>query len=112
MHAFFNRWQRKCVGRMLTFLLGVVTAVTVCWLLVQLVHAIAFLQPVLIPLAIAGVLSFLLEPLVRLLCANTHRSPTVVDDPEGELRGMWDEIDGAERPDGATPTAPGVPGAV
>ncbi|HKH06752.1 MAG TPA: carboxylesterase/lipase family protein [Acidimicrobiales bacterium] len=40
------------------------------------------------------------------------RSPTNVDDPDGELRRLWDEIDGSERPDGATPAAPGVPGAV
>ncbi len=78
MNAFFDRWQRKNVGRMLTFLLGVVTAVVAVWLLVQLVHAVAFLQPVLIPLAIAAVLAFLLEPVVRVLCAKTRLSRTVI----------------------------------
>ena len=46
----------------------------------------------------------------RRATAVLDRSPAVVDDPEGELRRMWDEIDGDERPDGATPTAPGGPG--
>ncbi len=78
MQDFFDGWQRKLIGRMLTFLLSVFTAGVVLYLLVQLVHAIAFLQPVLIPLAIATILAFLLEPVVRVLCARTHRSRTKV----------------------------------
>ncbi len=78
MQAFFNHWQRKYIGRMLTFLLGVLTAAVGLYLLAQLVRAIAFLQPVLIPLAIAAVLAFLLEPVVRVLCAKTHFSRTVI----------------------------------
>lgn len=78
MQEFFDGWQRKLIGRMLTFLLSVFTAGVVLYLLVQIVHAIAFLQPVLIPLAMATILAFLLEPVVRVLCARTHRSRTVV----------------------------------
>jgi para-nitrobenzyl esterase len=47
----------------------------------------------------------------RRATAVLDRSPTIEDDPEGQLRLLWDEIDGGERPDGATPTAPGAPGA-
>lgn len=63
---------------MLTFLVGVLTAAVAVWLLALLVKAISFLQPVLIPLAIAAVLAFLLEPVVRVLCARTRFSRTVV----------------------------------
>ena len=78
MNAFFNRWQRLYIGRMLIFLLAVATIAVLYWALVMLAHAISFLQPVLIPLAIASVIAFLLEPLVRVLCARTRFSRTVV----------------------------------
>lgn len=63
---------------MLTFLLGVLTAAVAVWLLALLGQAVSFLQPVLIPLAIAAVIAFLLEPIVRILCARTRFSRTVV----------------------------------
>lgn len=63
---------------MLTFLLGVLTAAVSVWMLALLVRTVSFLQPVLIPLAIAAVLAFLLEPVVRVICARTRFSRTVV----------------------------------
>ncbi len=78
MRAFFNHWQRLAIGRMLTFLLLVVTGVVVCWLLKEFAQAVAFLQPVLIPLAVAAVIAFLVEPVVRVLCAKTQWSRSTV----------------------------------
>ena len=78
MHEFFRRWQRLSIGRMLTFLLFVLTGVVAFWLLREIAHGIAFLQPVLIPLAVAAVIAFLLEPVVRALCARTQLSRTKV----------------------------------
>ncbi len=63
---------------MLTFLLGVLTIAVSVWVLTLAVKAVAFLQPVLIPLAIAAVLAFLLEPVVRMVCARTRFSRTTV----------------------------------
>ena len=63
---------------MLTFLLGVLTIAVAAWVLTLAVKAVAFLQPVLIPLAIAAVLAFLLEPVVRMVCARTRFSRTIV----------------------------------
>ena len=78
MHDFFKGWQRLYIGRMLTFLMFVVTIVVACWALKEIVGAISFLQPVLIPLAIAAVIAFLVEPVVRLACARTQMSRTKV----------------------------------
>lgn len=78
MHEFFSRWQSRSIGRMVTFLLGALTATVAVWLLGEVTRSIAFLQPVLIPLAIAAVLAFLLEPVVRALCARTRFSRTQV----------------------------------
>ena len=78
MHDFFKGWQRLYIGRMLTFLVFVVTGAVGFWLLREIVQAVAFLQPVLIPLAIAAVIAFLVEPVVRLLCARTRMSRTKI----------------------------------
>ncbi len=78
MRAFFNHWQRLAIGRMLTFLMFVLTGGVLLWLLREFAEAVAFLQPVLIPLAIAVVIAFLLEPVVRVLCAKTRWSRTQV----------------------------------
>ncbi len=74
MNAFFNAWQRRSVGNILTFFAWVGAGAVALWLLVKLGKAIAFLQPVLIPFAVATVLAFLLEPVVRFLCARTRLS--------------------------------------
>lgn len=78
MHGFFRGWQRVYIGRMLTFLMFIVTGAVALFLLRTLVEGIAFLQPVLIPLAIAAVIAFLVEPVVRVLCARTQMSRTKV----------------------------------
>ena len=78
MHDFFRRWQRLYIGRMLTFLMFVLTGVVAFWLLREIAQGIAFLQPVLIPLAVAAVIAFLAEPVVRTLCARTQMSRTKV----------------------------------
>ena len=76
MNDFFTPWQRRSVGNLLTALLWVAAGTVVLWLLVKLAAAVAFLQPVLIPFAVATVLAFFLEPVVRLLCARTRLSRT------------------------------------
>ena len=78
MRDFFQGWQRLYIGRMLTFVMFVVTGTVAFWLLKEIIQAIAFLQPVLIPLAIAAVIAFLVEPIVRLACARTQMSRTKV----------------------------------
>ena len=61
-------WQTKTIYAALTAL----AIFAICWVsskfLLVVMSALAFLQPLLIPFAIAGVLAYLLEPLVRKLC--------------------------------------------
>lgn len=74
MNHFFSAWQRRSIGNILTFSAWVGAAVIGLWIIAQVAHVIAFLQPVLIPFAVASILAFLLEPLVRYLCAKTRWS--------------------------------------
>ena len=68
MSEFPTDWQRKTMWNALTavsMLVIAAIAVLVIWLAAQL---IGFLQPLLIPVALAGVIAYLLEPVVRFLC--------------------------------------------
>ncbi|MBE7157999.1 MAG: AI-2E family transporter, partial [Rhodospirillales bacterium] len=78
MNHFFSAWQRRSIGNILTFAAWVGAAVIGLWIIAEVARAIAFLQPVLIPFAVAAILAFLLEPLVRYLCAKTRWSRTKV----------------------------------
>lgn len=68
MSSYPTPWQRKTMWTALTALfivfLGITTA-SVIWLFASL---ISFLQPILIPVAIAAILAYLLDPLVTKLC--------------------------------------------
>jgi predicted PurR-regulated permease PerM len=74
MNQFFSSWQRRSIGNILTFAAWVAAGVIALWIIAEIAHGIAFLQPVLIPFAVAVVLAFLLEPVVRYLCAKTRWS--------------------------------------
>ena len=76
MPSFFSSWQRRSIGNILTYFTWVAAGVVSLALLVTLAKAVAFLQPVLLPFAIAIVLAFFLEPVVQLLCARTRLSRT------------------------------------
>jgi predicted PurR-regulated permease PerM len=68
MNAYPTPWQRKIMWASLTALFIVflvVTVVSVVWLMANVV---SFLQPILIPVAIAVILAYLLDPLVTKLC--------------------------------------------
>ena len=78
MNHFFSAWQRRSIGNILTFAAWVAAGVIGLGIIAELARGIAFLQPVLIPFAVAAVLAFLLEPVVRYLCAKTRWSRTRV----------------------------------
>ncbi len=78
MNHFFSAWQRRSIGNILTCAAWVAAAVIGLWIIAELARGIAFLQPVLLPFAVAAVLAFLLEPVVRYLCAKTRWSRTKV----------------------------------
>src|SRR4030088_3004868 len=63
-------WQRKTMWAALTaffIVLLIVTIASVVWLIANL---ISFLQPILIPVAIAAILAYLLDPLVTKMCRS------------------------------------------
>jgi predicted PurR-regulated permease PerM len=61
-------WQSKVMWAALTALFIVFLVVTVCSVVWLAANLISFLQPILIPVAIAGILAYLLDPLVTKLC--------------------------------------------
>ncbi|MBV9127473.1 MAG: AI-2E family transporter [Verrucomicrobia bacterium] len=74
MHNLPTVWQRRVLWGAATFLAFAGAGAVAVWLITLLARAVAFLQPVLIPFAIAGVLAFLLEPLVRFIETRTRLS--------------------------------------
>ena len=72
-------WQRKTMWAALTALFVVtliVTAASVLWVIANLV---SFLQPILIPVAIAAILAYLLDPLVTRVCkGGMRRTPAII----------------------------------
>jgi predicted PurR-regulated permease PerM len=72
MTHFPTAWQRKILWNSITIIaITAVSAIAMC-LIVLAARAVSFLQPVLIPFAVAAVLAFLLDPVVRLLCTRTR----------------------------------------
>ncbi len=74
MRNYPTAWQRRVLWTVITYLaiaLGGAVAVT---LITLAGRAVAFFQPVLLPFALAAVLAYLLEPIVRLLTARTRLS--------------------------------------
>ena len=72
-------WQRKTIWRALTALaVATITAVSVGFIY-AFSQVMAFLQPILVPFAIAGVLAYLLEPVVSwLVKVGTTRQRAVI----------------------------------
>lgn len=61
-------WQQKTMWAALTALFVVFLILTVCSIIWVAANVISFLQPILIPVAIAAILAYLLDPLVTRIC--------------------------------------------
>ena len=74
MTNYPTAWQRRVLWTVYTYLAIVAGGAAAVWLLMLFGRAMGFLQPVLIPFAVAAVLAFLLDPIVRLITAGTRLS--------------------------------------
>ena len=74
MTNYPTAWQRRVLWTVYTYLAIVAAGAAAVWLLTLFGQAVGFLQPVLIPFAVAAVLAFLLDPIVRILTARTRLS--------------------------------------
>jgi predicted PurR-regulated permease PerM len=61
-------WQRKAIWSALTALSVVAIGGVACFLIYLLAKVLGYFQPILIPFAVAGVLAYLLEPVVARMC--------------------------------------------
>ena len=68
MAQYPTAWQKKIMWAALTALFLVFLAVTVASVVWLVANLISFLQPILIPVAIAAILGYLLDPLVTRMC--------------------------------------------
>src|SRR5262249_13557622 len=64
MKDYPTRWQRKMMWAALTACFVVILVLIVAAVIWAGANIISFLQPILIPVAIAGILAYLLDPLV------------------------------------------------
>jgi predicted PurR-regulated permease PerM len=79
MAQYPTAWQRKTMWAALTALFIAFLAVTIASVVWLAANLISFLQPILIPVAIAAILAYLLDPLVTKLCRRgMSRTKTVV----------------------------------
>ena len=76
MTNYPTAWQRRVLWTVITYLAIVGGGAVAVWLIYLFGQAVGFLQPVLIPFAIAAVLAFLLEPIVQMLTNRTRLSRT------------------------------------
>ena len=76
MTNYPTAWQRRLLWTVITYLAIVAGGAVAVWLISLFGKAVGFLQPVLIPFALAAVLAFLLDPIVRLLTSHTRLSRT------------------------------------
>ncbi len=76
MHNYPTAWQRRAIWTTLSVLAVVALGTVVVWLIYQFGRAVGFLQPVLIPFAVAGVLAYLLDPVVRFISNKSRLSRT------------------------------------
>ena len=74
MTDYPSQWQRRVLWSAFTYLAIVAAGTVAALLLVAFGRAVGFLQPVLIPFAVAAVLAFLLDPLLRWLTSKTRLS--------------------------------------
>lgn len=68
MAQYPTAWQKKTMWAALTALFIVFLVITVASAVWLVANLISFLQPILIPVAIAGILAYLLDPLVTRMC--------------------------------------------
>ena len=76
MTNYPTAWQRRLLWTVVTYLAIVAGGAVAVWLITLFGQAVGFLQPVLIPFALAAVLAFLLDPIVKLLTTTTRLSRT------------------------------------
>lgn len=74
MTNYPTAWQRRALWGTLTAAALAGAGVLAVWLLREFGRAVGFLQPVLIPFAVAAVLAFLLDPIVRFVVNRTRLS--------------------------------------
>ncbi|PYJ11365.1 MAG: hypothetical protein DMF06_02825 [Verrucomicrobia bacterium] len=70
MTKYPTLWQRKTMWAALTALFVVILITVACSVVWLAANVIGFLQPILIPVAIAVILAYLLEPLITKLTSN------------------------------------------
>ena len=70
MAQYPTPWQKKTMWAALTALFIVFLAVIVASVIWLAANLISFLQPILIPVAIAAILAYLLDPLVTKMCTS------------------------------------------
>ena len=70
MTKYPTPWQRKTMWAALTAIFIVVLITIVCFVIWMLANVVSFIQPILIPVAIAVILAYLLDPLVTKMCEN------------------------------------------
>lgn len=72
-------WQKKTIWRALTALSIVALGAMFVGLIYLLTRVVSFLQPILIPFAVAGVMAYLLDPVVlRMMRAGISRQRAVI----------------------------------
>ena len=74
MTNYPTAWQRRVLWTVYTYLAIVAAGAVAVTLISVFGQVVGFLQPVLIPFAVAAVLAFLLDPVVRMLTARTRLS--------------------------------------
>ncbi len=70
MTKYPTPWQRKTMWAALTALFVVLLITIACSVVWIVANVVGFIQPILIPVAIAGILAYLLEPLVTKMAAQ------------------------------------------
>ena len=76
MTNYPTAWQRRALWTIFTYVAIVGAGAVAVTLIYFFGQAVGFFQPVLIPFAVAAVLAFLLEPIVRLLTTRTRLKRT------------------------------------
>src|SRR6266478_7086085 len=71
MNAYPTPWQRKTMWAALTAFFVVLLIIILGAVIWTGANIISFLQPILIPVAIAGILTYLLDPLVTKMSRGT-----------------------------------------
>ncbi len=70
MTKYPTQWQRKTMGAALTAIFVVVLITIGCSVVWILANVVGFIQPILIPVAIAVILAYLLDPVVTKMCES------------------------------------------